>query len=353
MNTNNGRELPGGHFERVGGPAARSRLEIPTSLLKDPLSDPARYAEIVRPIWDFASDLVERDYASAFQIALQLRQQHLPHAEENRREDLLHVSDRLRLQKAVQMTAEAYGEEATVFESLSVLPLRKSMYLDIVEANQRLYESSRKFENKFEVEQDPPCYACWTADFIYTEPIKGGVLTIRPDSVSYGIAIFQYPHSARNHESIVEGHRTWKQALEDVAAYAPRKYFFYQPEPETVRLRLSVFEHVILLYESEGRVERYDEAASKVNPPEVPHAFKLAEDAAYCVERACNLIREHGLTLRAAHARLVEEVKGEYPAKSPFYPHYDSIKDAFKTRGIRIADLRGENGGSGGRALSA
>ena len=110
---------------------------------------------------------------------------------------------------------------------------------------------------------------------------------------------------------------------------------------------------VLAQYEVEGQVERYDTSAAKAKPPAVSHAFKLMEDANYCVERACNLIRGHGLTLKAAHAWIVEEVQGEYPEKSPRLLQYENLKDAFRKRGIRVSDLKGENGGNGGPSLSS
>ena len=347
MSSTNG---TGDHYERDrraferAGPAFRARVQVPRSILKDPLEEPERYAEVVKPLWDSTVELIERDYLAALALLKRLREVHLPYGEERKRMRVYDQEFCTEYAAALRSERAEYGAETTLFEALGL----------------RLVFSTDRYA--WRVGESGLVYR-WKADLSprRCSDVKGRTAEIEAEAITY------WPETKRQFEATgthdpgnpsqylvpfgLPGSMTLAKAEEAAAAAAGVLEEPILDFADELDLRLAVVEAVIERYELGGRVERYDTAVAK--PPEVSHAFKLAEDADYCVERACNLIREHGLTLRAAHARLEEEVKGEYPEKSPFFPHYDSIKDAFKTRGIRIADLKGENGGSGGPELSA
>ena len=324
-------------IEGKAGPALRARVKVPYSLLENPLSEPERYAELVRPHWDWSVELVERDYLAALKVLERLRTVHVPRFEEFEAKYRRGYSYLQVLEHLLKDLAATHGEDTTLFEGLGLRPLmREDQY------------------NLRSVRMDDLTYR-WRMELEGHPSGASGPMGAEAGHLWYRFDAVEDPDAEAAREPIVpvaKGSMTFAEAIELVRDRMSLCDTSSNPRLGELRLRLAVIEAVVELYEIEGEVERYDTAA-KANPPEVPHAFKLAEDADYCVERACNLIREHGLTLRAAHARLEEEVKGEYPEKSPFYPHYDSIKDAFKTRGIRMADLKGENGGSSDPELSA
>ena len=324
-------------IEGKAGPALRARVKVPYSLLENPLSEPERYAELVRPHWDWSVELVERDYLAALKVLERLRTVHVPRFEEfeaRYRRDYHYLRD---LEYRLTEEAATHGEDATLFQGLGLRPL-----------------TCREESGRSSVLMNGLRYQ-WRAELKDYPPGNGGPIKVEASDVAYWFDATEQPGVEKTGEEVLRiatGDRTFAEATEDVRTRLSLYGWGANPRLEQLRLRLAVIEAVVELYETEGEVERYDTAVAKAEPPEVSHAFKLAEDGDYCVERACNLIREHGLTLKAAHALLEEEVRGEYPERSPFFRHYDSIKDAFKTRGIKVRDLRGENGGSGGPELS-
>ena len=339
-------------YLNIAGPAAEAGIEVPVSLLSDPLLEPHRYAEIVRPHWDRAADLVERDYSGALAMLGRLREEHLERAEREEAQIWRSKKDWTYFRSVVQEEARHFDPNATLFDSLGLAPLAS---LDERVGFEKLLRWPPLREEELYVSDDSrPFKFYWVAEVVNLPPSVpvATVRTLEPDYLSYSLAQFRQEGPLGEHTPRAVGDWTWARTLNriDAVLEAPKSADLTSDE---VRLRIAILAKVISSYEIDVEVSRYDTAAAKANPPEVPHAFKLAEDADYCVERACTLIRTEGLTLRAAHARLVEEVRGEYPEKSPFFPHYERLKDAFKTRGIKVRDLKGENGGSGGPELSA
>ena len=323
-------------IEEAGGPAMRVRVKVPYSLLENPLSEPERYAELVRPHWDWSVELVERDYLAALKVLERLRTVHVPRFEEfevkyHRGYSYLQVLEHL-----LKDLAATHGEDTTLFEGLGLRPLmREDQY------------------NLRSVRMDDLTYR-WRMELEGHPSGASGPMGAEAGHLWYRFDAVEDPDAEAAREPIVpvaKGSMTFAEAIELVRERMSLCDTSSNPRLGELRLRLAVIEAVIEQYEMEGHVDRYEAAVAE--PPEVSHAFKLAEDADYCVERACNLIREHDLTLKAAHALLEEEVRGEYPEKSPFFRQPDNLKDAFKTRGIRVNELKGENGGSGGPELSA
>ena len=303
-------------YTELGGPALKENVRVSPYLLKDPLAQPERYAEIVRPLWDSAVDLVEKDYLAALRVADRLQTIHLPHLEKHgtrRRASYELLSGVRDLVKAEEMI---HGGEATLFQGFGL-----RLVTDFPKPGGWWHDDRGRF------------VYMWKVDLKDSIPAAGGSITIEAKDITYGLLAKVSPEEGRLSLFSMKGTETFSEVRErlnkKIASHSAEDEAYEeraQQRLDRVELRLRIMNIVIKRFETGGELERYSRAVEEG----MGHAERLARSRDYCGRYALRLMDEEGLDKLEAFDKIKDEVGAEFPEMSPAFPEADKLYERVK-----------------------